>query len=69
MKRPGCCDTQTIELETDRLYLRQWRQADLERFAEMNADPRVMEYFPAALSRADSDSMAQRCHVLIAERG
>jgi RimJ/RimL family protein N-acetyltransferase len=61
--------TQTIELETDRLYLRQWRQADFDRFAEMNADPRVMEHFPAVLTRADSDAMAQRCHSLIAERG
>jgi len=60
---------QPIELETDRLRLRQWREADYGPFAEMNADPRVMEYFPAVLSRAESDTMAQRCHTLIAERG
>src|SRR5690606_7684496 len=60
---------QPIELETDRLRLRQWREADFGPFAEMNADPRVMEYFPAVLSRAASDTMAQRCHTLIAERG
>jgi hypothetical protein len=41
---------QTIELETDRLCLRQWRKADFEWFAEMNADPKVMQYFPAVMS-------------------
>ncbi|MFO1364497.1 MAG: GNAT family N-acetyltransferase [Burkholderiales bacterium] len=60
---------QTIELETDRLRLRQWQEGDFGPFAEMNADPRVMEFFPAALSRAGSDALAQRCHSLIAERG
>ena len=28
-----------------RLILRQWRQSDLEPFAELNADPRVREFF------------------------
>jgi len=60
---------QMIELETDRLCLRQWRQSDFGPFAEINADPKVMEYFPTALPRAESDAMAQRCHSLIAERG
>jgi len=59
----------TIEPQTDRLYLRQWHPSDLAPFAELNADPRVMEHFPALLSRAASDAMAQRCHALIAERG
>lgn len=35
----------------------------------MNADPRVMEYFPAALTRAESDAMADRCQLLIDKRG
>jgi RimJ/RimL family protein N-acetyltransferase len=30
-------------IETKRLLLRPWRDADLEPFAELNADPRVME--------------------------
>jgi len=58
-----------IELETDRLRLRQWRQADFGPFAEMNTDPRVMEFFPAVLPRSESDAMAQRCHALIAKQG
>ena len=35
----------------------------------MNADPRVMEFFPACLSRQDSDAMLDRLHANIAERG
>ena len=38
------------EIETDRLLLRRWRDADREPFARMNADPAVMEHFPARLS-------------------
>ena len=33
------------ELITTRLRLRQWRDADLEGFAALNADPEVMRYF------------------------
>ncbi|HWX42410.1 MAG TPA: GNAT family N-acetyltransferase [Blastocatellia bacterium] len=43
------------ELHTQRLILRPWRQSDREPFARMNADPAVMEFFPACLSRAESD--------------
>src|SRR5262245_7444407 len=48
------------ELRTDRLYLRRWCAADREPFAALNADPRVMEHFPAPLSREDSDALAGR---------
>lgn len=58
-----------IEPETARLRLRQWSQADREPFAAMSADPRVMEYFPATLTREESDAMVTRCQTLIAERG
>ena len=46
------------ELATDRLTLRQWRDADLQPFAELNADPEVMRYFPATVTRAQSDGFA-----------
>jgi RimJ/RimL family protein N-acetyltransferase len=58
-----------IEFETDRLRLRQWLATDREPFAALNADPRVMEFFPATLDRATSDAMADYCERLIAERG
>jgi RimJ/RimL family protein N-acetyltransferase len=45
-----------IEFETRRLRLREWRQSDREPFAAMNADPLVMEFFPAPHSRAWSDA-------------
>ena len=35
----------------------------------MSADPEVMRYFPAPLTRAQSDAMADKCEALIAERG
>ena len=47
-----------VELRTERLWLRPWREADREPFARLNADPRVMEFFPAALSREESDALA-----------
>lgn len=42
------------ELRTERLVLRAWRDADLEPFAALNADPVVMEHFPATLTRDES---------------
>jgi len=45
-------------LETPRLILRQWRDADLDAWAEMNADPRVMEFFPALYDRARAEGTA-----------
>ncbi|MEW8086145.1 MAG: GNAT family N-acetyltransferase, partial [Candidatus Thiodiazotropha endolucinida] len=51
-------------LETDRLILRQWRDEDYIPFARINADPRVMEFFPQPLSRVESDDLARRCRDL-----
>lgn len=48
------------ELRTERLLLRRWRPADREPFAALNADPRVMEFFPGLLSREDSDALVAR---------
>jgi len=47
-------------LETERLVLRRWRDSDRAPFARMNADPRVMEYFPSPLSRQESDALIER---------
>lgn len=47
-------------LETERLVLRRWREADLEPFAAMNADPEVMHHFaPGLLGREASDALAR----------
>ena len=47
-------------LPTARLILRPWTDADLAPFAEMSADPRVMEFCPKPLDRAESDAVAAR---------
>ena len=56
-------------LESDRLRLRQWQAADLPAFAEMGADPVVMEHFPARLDRERSDALALRFKAMIDDRG
>ncbi|MFS8183598.1 GNAT family N-acetyltransferase [Pseudovibrio denitrificans] len=47
-------------IETERLVLRKWEPRDLEGLVEMNADPKVMEFFPAVMSRQDSERMFER---------
>jgi RimJ/RimL family protein N-acetyltransferase len=47
-------------LTTKRLLLRRWRADDLAPFAEINADPAVMEHFPATLSPAESAALVAR---------
>lgn len=48
------------EIQTERLLLRRWRPSDRDPFAALNADARVMEHFPAILTRAESDAMVER---------
>lgn len=49
-----------MSLRTPRLVLRTWRDEDRAPFAEMNADPRVMEHFPSVLTREESDALVVR---------
>jgi len=56
-------------IETDRLIFREWREEDLPPFAEMNRDPRVMEYFPGMLSRHESDQMVGKIKKEFKEKG
>lgn len=46
-----------VTLETERLILRPWRKSDREPFAALNADAETMRFFPAPLSRAQSDEL------------
>ncbi len=57
------------EIRTARLVLRDWRDSDLEPLAAMNGHPRVAEYLPAPLTRAESDALAARVRAAIAEHG
>lgn len=61
--------TNIIELETARLRIRQWRDEDRDPFADLNADPRVMEFFPGPLDHSESNSLMERCRSLVAEQG
>jgi RimJ/RimL family protein N-acetyltransferase len=54
-------------MTTERLLMRRWRESDLEPFAELNADPAVMELFPAVLTRAESDAFVERITTMFAE--
>jgi RimJ/RimL family protein N-acetyltransferase len=58
-----------VELRTNRLLLRGWKEADREPFAALNADPVVMEHFPSTLSRWQSDAFVDRITAGFAERG
>lgn len=46
-------------ITTDRLILRDWKESDLAPFADMNADPRVREFFPGLQTREESDASAK----------
>lgn len=47
-------------LVTDRLILRPFEPRDLDAFAAINADPVVMEHFPATQSRHETEALMQR---------
>lgn len=55
-------------LSTNRLVLRQWKNSDLPLFAKMNADKRVMEYFPSPLSTEESNSLAEKIEQELQEK-
>jgi len=48
------------ELQTERLLLRRWCEADRAPFAAMNSNPIVMEHFPAMLTTAQSNEFVDR---------
>ena len=57
-----------MTLAAERVQLRLWRDEDLAPFAALNADPRVMRYFPKPLDRAESDAAAARIRARLSER-
>ena len=58
-----------MELRTERLLLRPWRQSDRAPFAALNADPVVREFLPGLLTREESDSAVDRIEQHFAEHG
>jgi len=47
-------------IHTGRLLLRRWRGSDREPFAELNADPQTLVFFPQTLDRAASNALIDR---------
>ena len=60
---------QTLPLVTERLRVRLWTEADRAAFRRMNADPRVMKFFPSTLSEAESDALLARIQAHQEEHG
>jgi 3-dehydroquinate dehydratase/shikimate dehydrogenase len=58
-----------ITLRTERLLLRPWRESDRAPFADMNADARVMEYFPSVSTREESDAAVDRIVARMEDQG
>ncbi|HVG03926.1 MAG TPA: GNAT family N-acetyltransferase [Burkholderiaceae bacterium] len=56
-------------LAGERVVLRPWHDRDADAFAAMNADSRVMQFFVAPLSRAESDALLSRIRAVIEECG
>jgi RimJ/RimL family protein N-acetyltransferase len=52
--------TQPLQLETSRLILRRWQEADRAPFAAMNADPVVMRFFAAPFTTEQSNETIDR---------
>ena len=56
-------------LQAERLLLRHWKPSDLPAFARVNADPKVMKFFPATLSEDESNALAEKIQARIVELG
>ena len=61
--------TLLIESATARLRLHQWQDSDFPTFAQMNADPIVMDWLGEPLDRASSDALAHRLRTFMRNRG
>jgi RimJ/RimL family protein N-acetyltransferase len=58
-----------IHRGTARLILREWRETDRDLFREINADPKVMEFFPFRRTHAESDAALARVNDMIRASG
>jgi RimJ/RimL family protein N-acetyltransferase len=56
-------------IETGRLILRPFRDADRDAFAALNGDPRVSDWLGGPIDRAQSDAGVDRINTHIAEHG
>ncbi len=66
--RRGCWVGNAV-IETDRLTLREWRDADIEPLAAMGRDPAVMVHLGGVQDRAESHAMIERVRATQARQG
>lgn len=59
----------SASIRTDRLVLREWREADRDPWAALNADPEVMRYFPSTYDRERSNTTFAAISAQLADRG
>ena len=57
------------EFESDRLGFRLWKDDDSMIFSRMNADSKVMQYFPGILNEKESDQFIERIMEHFKEHG
>lgn len=58
-----------LTLCTERLILRQWQASDTEPFAQMSADPKVMDMLLGPINAQASATLQQKIMALISENG
>ena len=61
--------TDPVTIETDRLVLRPYREADRAAFAELNGHPDVGAWLAGVQTREQSDAMMDRINAHIGEKG
>jgi ribosomal-protein-alanine N-acetyltransferase len=56
-------------IQTPRLGLRTWQETDLEPFANINANPKAMQFYPNTLDKTASNKMVLRIQKQYKEHG
>ena len=51
---------QAVPIKSERLFLRRWRDEDLEPFAAPNADPVAMRFMPGVMARGETLALIAR---------
>lgn len=58
-----------MTIKTKRLLLRPWKKSDIDPFCRMNAEQRVMEYFPKPLNPEESRELFEKISTHIEKTG
>ena len=58
-----------MDLESERVRLRQWVESDVSGFIRLNSDPDVMQYFPKTLTEKESEEFVSVMSSIIDKQG